>query len=267
MLGIIAGDGALPNKIAIQNANNGKKCVIAAIVGDTNLELIKDFDYNVFKIGEVGSIINYFRQNHVTDLVLAGKITRPNFKSIKVDAKASILIAKILKNKFLGDDLALNVVANFIEEHGFKVISPESILSSSECKIHTNIKASKQDIIDIELGMNVLNAIGDLDVGQSVITSNGYVIGIEAAEGTDQLIARCSNLIKHSKPAGVLVKTFKKSQDLRFDIPTIGINTMQYLVDYHYCGVAIDKNHVMILDAKEVVNFANQHKLFIHLID
>jgi DUF1009 family protein len=141
-----------------------------------------------------------------------------------------VLIAKIIKKKFLGDDNLLRTVSDYLESKGYKIVSPQEILKLSESENHifTKAKPLEQDMLDIELGREVINSLGNLDVGQSVIVCSGYVLGIEAAEGTDNLIRRC-DILRKSEKGGVLVKMGKSAQDMRLDVPVIGADTFFFL--------------------------------------
>ena len=114
----------------------------------------------------------------------------------------------------------------------------------------SNKLPSKQDQIDIELGSQVIKSLSNLDIGQSVIIADGYVLGIEAAEGTDALIRRCE-LLRKTERGGVLVKMAKLTQDMRLDLPTIGPDTIFYLAKHGYNGLAIQKSGVIIVKPAE----------------
>ncbi|WP_375358977.1 LpxI family protein [Candidatus Tisiphia endosymbiont of Neophilaenus lineatus] len=264
IVGIIAGNGLLPISLANSFIKQGGQCYIAALEGEANPVLYQDFTHQFFKIGMVKPIIEYFRKYDVKNVILAGSVNRPNLRSIKVDLMGSRLLARILKQKFLGDDTLLGIVTDFLEEKGFKVVSSYEILRTNN-DVMTIAVPSRIDNTDIELGIKLLDSIGYLDVGQAVIVDNGYIIGIEAAEGTDNLIERCSYLRKNSI-GGVLIKMMKKGQDTRIDIPTIGAKTISNLANYGYKGLAIQKDKVIILEIERTIELANECGLFIKLI-
>lgn len=263
-LGIIAGKGLLPSEIAKLYLKQGGQVCIAAIDKETDISLIAKHPYKHFSLGSVGSLFEYFTENQVKDVIMIGGINRPDLKSLKVDVIGSVLIAKILKEKFLGDDNVLRVVADFIESKGFKVISPQDLLKIDiyENLYVTKTIPTKQDKSDIEIGMKVLKQLGSLDVGQSVIVYDSYILGVEAAEGTDNLIRRCELLRKDNK-GGVLVKMSKLGQDTRLDVPTIGPDTIFYLAKHGYNGLAIEKSGVIIVKPEETIELLNKNKLFI----
>jgi len=266
-LGIIAGSGLLPSEIADLHLKQGGNVYIAALEGETDILHITKYQYKQFPIGSVGALLEYFRENNVKEIIIIGGITRPDLKSVKVDKAGSLLIAKILKEKFLGDDNILKIISDFIESKGCKVISPKTLLElgTYEKLYVSNKLPSKQDQIDIELGSQVIKSLSNLDIGQSVIVADGYVLGIEAAEGTDALIRRCE-LLRKTERGGVLVKMAKLTQDMRLDLPTIGPDTIFYLAKHGYNGLAIQKSGVIIVKPAETIALLNEHDLFISYI-
>lgn len=263
-LGVIAGKGLLPSEIAKLYTRQGKQVCIAAIDKETDISLIAKYQYKQFALGSAGSLLEYFTENNVEEIILIGGITRPELKSLKVDVIGSILIAKILKEKFLGDDNVLKVVADFIESKGFKIISPKDLLKtdSYEKLYVTKVVSSNQDKSDIEMGVKVLEQLGEMDVGQSIVVCNNYILGVEAAEGTDNLIRRCE-LLRKSNKGGVLIKVAKSGQDMRLDLPAIGPDTIFYLAKHGYNGLAIERSGVIIVKPEETIELLNKNKLFI----
>ena len=263
-LGIIAGNGDLPKEIAKLYNSAGGNCFIAAIDPETSFE---GSSYEHFTLGSVGGIIEYFKKNAVENVVIVGGIARPDLKSLKVDFAGSALLAKILKQKILGDDNVLKIVSNYIESKDLKVISPKEILKFSGYNFDISNKntPSSQDKADIEIGIQVIKSLGGLDVGQSVIVYDGYVIGIEAAEGTDNLIRRCEYLRKKEK-GGVLVKMSKSEHDMRLDMPVIGPDTVFFLAKHGFNGIAIEKEGVIVIKPEETQKLLNNNGLFLSII-
>lgn len=264
-LGIIAGGGTLPSEVAcIYTKYCSGKCFIAAISDVAVEKFLHNYNYQYFAIGAAGKILKYFKKNKVKNIVLVGNIKRPDIKSLKPDIYGAKLIAKILMQKILGDDHVLRIISDEIEKNGFNVVSPRDILfvDQKQSNVCTKNKPSKQDIIDIEIGISVLSSLGELDVGQAVIVCNGYVLGIEAAEGTDNLIERCAALRKEKK-GGVLIKISKKHQDQRLDLPTIGITTINNLSKYHFNGIYIEKCNVLISTLEKTKAISEENSIFI----
>lgn len=263
-LGIIAGRGSLPYLIASNYTKQGGKCYIAAIKDEADIDQIKDFEYKILKIGMIGEAVKYFKDNEVKNIIFIGGVNRPNFKNLSVDKIGGLLLFKIVGQKIRGDDNLLKIVADFFESYGFKVISSNEIYKNQQdnSNIITDTTLTNSDKNDIEIGVKLLNHLSSFDIAQAVIVENGYILGIEAAEGTDNLIARCADL--HKNPyGGVLVKIPKLGQDNRLDMPTIGPDTIKNLAKYNYKGVAIQKNNVIIVEEELTIKLANEHKIFI----
>lgn len=272
-LGIIAGSGKLPLEIAQIYSTSGKKCYIAALDPETNFNAAGLFPSESFQMGQVGSIMDFFHKAGVKNIIMVGSIARPDLRSIRVDFQGSKLLATIMKKRILskgkifGDDYILKLVSEFLEKNDFKVISPAEVLKLTDydsSMVAVNYPNQK-DEHDIELGRKVLLATGELDIGQAVVVCDGYVLGLEAAEGTDNLIKRCG-ILKKKKKGGVLVKMSKISQDMRLDIPTIGPDTIFYLAENGFSGVAIERKKVMIVDPEETKNLAAKNNIFISFV-
>ncbi|KAF8818251.1 LpxI family protein [Rickettsia endosymbiont of Cardiosporidium cionae] len=247
-LGIIAGNGDLPREIAYLYSKKAVQCFIAAIDGEADLGSISNYNFEIFPITSVGKIINFFYQHDVKNIILIGGIKRPNLSALKLDIAGTELLAQILKNKYFGDNKLLTVVAEYLEKKGFNVVSPLTILSSVNygfLNYIDNSKLTKQDKLDIDLGIEIIKQLSKFDIGQSVVIENGYVVGIEAAEGTNNLIQRCA-LLKKNNHSGVFVKIPKLYQDLRLDLPTIGPTTILQLAESKIKILAVSRNTVIV---------------------
>jgi DUF1009 family protein len=262
-IAVLACFGDLPILAAKKLVELGHEIHIIRVIPYCN------YDYEGYvnislKIGEIGRLFEYLNFNNIKEVVFAGKIERPNLKSIKFDSGGSKLLFRILKNKFLGDDKVLVTVIDFFEENNFSVIPLSDFMkSSSGAKILTNKEPNENELHDIDVGMELIEKISEFDVGQSVIIEDGYVLGIEAAEGTDELIKRCFNLRKNKIKSGVLVKTIKKNQTFKADLPIIGVETIRNLKESNFAGIGISEE-VIIVDENSVVKIADEAGIFIY---
>ncbi len=272
-IGIIAGEGLLPVELALIQLQQKSYVAIASLYADADINNNQEIVNNPssviknFYIGQVGAILDFFKSHNVTNIVMAGKVHRPDFKDIKVDLKGSSLIAKLASNKLFGDDTIMQSVSNFIEDNGFTVISPLDIISNSDLyKNYNNIGAISNNMDkDIETASNILDDIAKYDIGQSIVINNGRVIGIEGAEGTDELINRCAMLCLPGQ--NIFVKKSKTCQDMRLDLPTIGLNTIQNLVKHQYSGIAIERGKVLIVSPLQVFEAIQNNNLFLKFIE
>jgi UDP-2,3-diacylglucosamine hydrolase len=263
ILGIIAGIGDLPDEVASIYTSNGGQCFIASINKDRSYS---EIPHKSFTVGCVGAVIEYFKENNVENIVMIGSVDRPDMKSLKVDKGGVVLLANVLKQKVLGDDNILNAVTHHLEKEGFKVISPmEILLLNKQSLVITSKKPSSQDKKDIALGVEILSRLGELDVGQSVIVCDGYTLGVEAAEGTDNLIRRC-DVLRKKDTGGVLIKISKSGQDMRLDIPVVGPETIFFLAKHGFSGLAIQQSGVIIIKPKETKELLDENNMFLHYV-
>ncbi len=263
-LGIIATKGNLSKKL-IDYAQSKLDIFMVAIEGKTDPEFVKGVDHVWVHLGEIGKAIDAMKQANVSQIVFSGPIQKPDIFNLKLDMMGTKLFAKMVKDKFFGDNKLLSVLTAFLEDHGFKVIGVHEILKDLVVKASnfTKLTPNKDDKADIDLGMKVVKELGKLDIGQGAITHGGVVLGVEAIEGTEELIKRCGEL-KHSDAyGGVLVKFSKPGQELRTDLPTIGIETVKSMHVAGFKGIVIEAERAIFLDRKECIKYADEHDMFI----
>lgn len=268
-LAIICGFGDLPIVIA---KNYDGEVHIICIEGEANPDLYKEYPCKIIPIGKIQKLLDYLIANKIKQIAILGKVGNKDLTKLMPDAQGALLLARILKNKFLGDDKILRVIAEFFEEKGLKLLSLKDIINLSNNSINDDtynlhINISEAIIEDINLGFKLAQKLGELDIGQAVIIENFRVVGVEALEGTDELIKRCANLRINKEHSGILVKVMKPNQDSRMDIPAIGIDTIKLLAKHKYLGIAIELNKVIIINPGEVFRLAQKEGLIIYKIN
>ena len=194
---------------------------------------------------------------------MAGNIKRPSISDLSFDFQTFKLAKNLLLNK-TGDDDLLVSIKNFFFDHGFdyfdwKIHCPE--LFSNEDNL-TKTKPTHKARQNLKKALSIFRSFGEIDVGQSIIIQNQIVLGLEAVEGTDNLIIRCNDY-KKSGDRGILVKLSKYRQSNIIDIPTIGENTIRLLKDCDYEGLYLEKDSCLIIDKEKTIDLANQYKIFI----
>lgn len=264
---IIAGGGVMPKLIVQKLLENSQEFIVLAIKGDANPSFFSSIEHcEWIDVGGLKNIINILKNHKVTDLVFSGKVSRPPLLSMKLDSTALMALAKLgFKKLSGGSDNIHAIIAKIAEDNGFRIIPPEAIVTDLRAPLGVigRNSPSKEDLKDIEKGKEVLSKLGDMDVGQAVIVENEYVLGIEAAEGTDQLINRCGALKREKDGRGVLVKMKKTTQEHRIDLPAIGEDTIKALHAAGFGGVAIEANNGLILDLDNVKETADKLGIFI----
>lgn len=264
-IAIIAGSGRLPEQLALSLKKEGREVFIILIEGNYPKDsFLLSFPNAAVNIASIGKAFKILQKNNISDVIFAGGIKRPSLLSLRPDLMAIKLLAQIISLHNKGDDKVLSVVVNFFNDKGFNVVGIEDaapqMLLNKNCL--TNEKPTVQDLSDIELGKQILSSLGDLDVGQSVIVEHNLVLGIEAVEGTDNLIKRCASLRIENK-GGVLVKMRKFKQNSLIDLPTIGPDTIKNLHAAGLKGVAAEAGATILIDKELTIAAANDLEIFV----
>ena len=263
-LGIIAGGGSIPKKLIDFCKENGRDYFVLAIEGNADKNLIDEsIPHQWIRIGQAGTGFKRFHEEKVEDVVMIGTIRRPSFFDLVPDFRTAAFFAKI-GMKSIGDDGILRALVKEIESEGMLVKGVHEVLPEILVKegIMGKHKPDKQAIEDIKRGIEVAETLGRLDVGQAVVVQQGLVLGVEGIEGTDELIRRCGEY-RRKGDGGVLVKLRKPQQDMRIDLPTIGIRTIERAHETGLRGVVVHAGNGLIVDEPEVIKLANKYGLFI----
>jgi DUF1009 family protein len=263
-LGIIAGGTELPRQVIRACQRQGREFFVIALEDFADAETPAGVPHEWVRLGAIGKAISRMQQEKVRDVVLAGKVSRPKLANLRPDLKATKLLARLGSNLFKGDDELMRTIITFLEEEGFRVVGVEQIVEdilTPEGLIGT-IFPDKRAQADIEFGARIARAIGELDIGQSVVIQNQQVLGVEAIEGTDGLIARCASLKVEDK-GGVLVKVKKPQQEARIDLPTIGIATVEAVAKAGLAGIAAEAGGSLMIDRRAIARRADELGVFV----
>ena len=264
-LGIIAGAGGLPGQIAAACRETGKEHCILAFEGSADAGLLGESEVTWIQMAKISKAFEEARKAGIKEIVMVGNIPRPSVRDLMRDPRSAKFILKV-GSRFLGDDNILSAVVKELEEtEGFKVLSPDIFLENilARSGAYGSFGPDTETMADIDRGIEVVEALGRLDVGQAVIIQNGLVVGVEAAEGTDKLINRCSEFIQEGLPGGVLVKASKPAQERRVDLPAVGISTVKRASKAGLRGIAVEVDRTLIIDQVEMINVANRAGIFI----
>lgn len=267
-LGIFAGRGNLP-KMLIEDCQKKHRKFVVFLLESETYEI--DYSaYNPIKLpyGAIEKFLDALKENQVKDLVFIGGVNKPNFSNLKVDKTGTILLAKILANKILGDDAVLKTVINFFEKQGFRIVRIDQLLDCvvSQKSTLTRHKPNKEHFENIEIGVKAIKHFSQFDVGQSLVIAQKQIISIEALEGTDETIRRCAKFDNDQKQNAVLVKMRKRKQNMKADMPTIGVETIKNCAAVGIFGIAIEANSTLVLDKEEVIKTADELGLFLIVI-
>ncbi len=262
-IGIISGGGTLPLAIGENLINKSYNVIFFVIEEFYNINTYKNYNAQKITLNSAKKIIQILKSNNINNIILAGNISRPSITDLSFDFQTFKLAKELLLNKNGDNDLLL-AITKFFKDNGFdyfnwKEYCPELFANIDNLTSTTPTDLAKKNL---DKALSIFKSYGRLDIGQSLIIQNQIVIGLEAAEGTDNLIFRCKNF-KKSGDKGILVKLSKYNQSNILDIPTIGLQTINLLKENDYEGIYIEKNNCLILDKKKTIELANKFKIFI----
>ena len=267
-LGVLAGGGPLPRQIVAQCRAGGREVFVVAFEGQTDPETVAgDVAHIWTRLGAAGPTLKALRQAGCRELVMAGPVRRPSFGEIRPDLTAARFLGR-LGTRALGDDGLLRGVMELLEHEGFRMIGLHEVLPDVLAGTGVLGRLAPDDAAweDVRRGLSVARALGEQDVGQAVVVQQGMVLGVEAIEGTDRLLARCADL-RRPGPGGVLVKIRKPQQDARADLPTIGARTVEGARAAGLRGIALSAHGALMVDPGETVAAADAAGLFLYGID
>ena len=214
-------------------------------------------------IGQFGKIINILKENNCKKVLFAGKVNKPKFSKLKLDLKGIYYIPRIIKASKLGDAAILKEIIKILAQNKIKTensltFNPELSLKKGN---YSKIKVNKQDQLDIKEAIKTLNNLRQYNFSQGVVVRNKKVVSIEGKGGTKIMLEKSRS--KKFRNHGVLVKLPKKKQDLRIDLPTIGLKTLKQSKTAGLKGIVVKNKQHVFLDKSKCINFANKNKMFI----
>jgi len=260
MIGLFLGEKKLPEEIL--NKLKKKKIKYFIIDLTKNNKFKNDKNSFFISIGKFGKILELIHSKKCKKVIFAGNISKPKISSLKLDIKGIYYIPRIIKASKLGDAAILKELIKILAEHKIKVIklnffNPELTLIKGN---YTKLKPGKFEILEIKKGIKYLNKLNAHNHTQGIILRNGKVITKETAKGTKKML----QIIKKTKiPIGMLIKFPKKKQDLRADLPTVGLETLRDCKKAGIKGVVLKSKENIILDKNKCIHFANKNKMFI----
>ncbi len=263
-IGLIAGSGRFPLYFALAAKQSGSEVVAVAIREETSPELEKHVSQiHWFHVGELQNMIDTFKNAGVNRMVMAGKITKTLiFDKIHPDSRLLEVFKKIPN---LNDDILLRQLSEEFISEGIEVCDSTTYLSVllPEKGILTKRKPSDDEMGEIEYGLTIARRIAEMDIGQAVIVKNKVVLAVEAIEGTDKAILRGGEL---GQGDVVVVKVARPKQDMRYDIPTIGVDTIGILKQARAKCLAFEAQRTLLLDKEEVTRLADEAGIAIMVI-
>ena len=262
-IGLIAGGGLLPALIIEALQKESVPFFVVTFKGQPKPQCqIPEEHHKEVNLGAVGKVLKLFQKNNVTDMVMAGFLSKPSLFDVRPDF-AGLKILASLTHKH--DDALLSAISGFFGKHGIGNVGAHELVPEilAHEGVYGKVQPTESQKSDVELGLKAALTLGELDIGQSVVVKNGVVLGVEGAEGTDALIERCAGLRGKKNSGGLLVKCIKPHQNKNIDMPTIGVETIEKLKKYHYEGLAISAGGALVLGVAEVIEAADNAGIFI----
>ncbi|MGB2578454.1 hypothetical protein AAIR98_000373 [Elusimicrobium simillimum] len=267
-IGIIAGEGKMPLYIAAKAKERGVAVYTACIKGNANPEDFSALSHSVveFKMGQMSKGINFFKENGVTQILMAGRVKHTAiFSNIMPDLRGAKMLAGL---KDMQPKTILTAIIDEFKKDGIEFLSSALFLEDymPGPGLLTKTKPSAEEEKTITYGIQVARALSSLDIGLTVVVADRAVVALEGMEGTDACIERAGELYKKSnktKHSLIVVKAARPNQDLRFDLPIIGKGTIETNIKAGVKVLAIEAHKTLILDMPEVIEMANKNGMVI----
>jgi len=262
-LGIIAGGGALPRRLARHCHETGGNPFVIVLDGQASATDFADLPHAEYRLGAAGSAVKRLRQENVDTILLAGDVDKPALSALRPDLPTVRLLMKAGVFS-VGDDTLLQALIRVFEDEGFAVVGAHDILPDLLAPLGclTSATPAADALRDIAAGVAAARALGARDAGQAVVVANGMILAEEDRRGTDAMLAGIA-----SDGRGVLVKTLKPGQERRADLPTIGPGTVASVAHAALAGIAVSAGDALILEREACLAAAEAAGIFIVGID
>lgn len=269
-LALICGGGSLPLAVADSVVARGRQVLLFPLHGAANPA---DFDrrpHHWLYLGQSSKFLHVVRAAGCRDVVFIGSIVRPSPWQIRIDLTTLKLIPRVIAAFRGGDDYLLSNIARLFEQYGFRLlgaheVAPEILMPEGALG---RVQIGERDRADIALGLDYLRTSGPFDVGQAAVIAGKHVLAVEAAEGTDQMLARVAEMrangrVRSASGIGVLVKAPKPGQDRRFDLPSIGPLTVEGVARAGLAGIAVVAGSTIVAEPSQLIQAADRANIFV----
>ncbi|MGB6537214.1 MAG: UDP-2,3-diacylglucosamine diphosphatase LpxI [Xanthobacteraceae bacterium] len=269
-IAIVCGGGSIPGAVADAVARSGRRPVMLALRGWADPKLVERYTHHWISVGQAGRLFRLAHAENCREAVFIGTLTRPALTQIRLDWRTIRMMPRIIRAFAGGDDWLMSGIAKLAEEGGLRIIgvknvAPEIVIPEG---VLGRYRPSARDWSDIARAREMIAALGRFDVGQAAVVANNNVLAVEAAEGTDNLLARIADLREQGRlnlplGVGVLVKAPKPTQDRRLDLPALGLRTVGNAARAGLAGIAVVAGNTIIADAAETIAAADRAGIFL----
>lgn len=267
---VVCGGGSLPATVADALVGQGRGVVMFPLHGWADPAAVERFRHHWIHIGQLGRFSRLARSEGCRDLVLIGTLVRPTIRQLRLDIETLRVMPRIIRAYRGGDDHLLSGIGRILEDYGFRLVGAHEVAPQILAPLgHVGRFApTPRDEADITRGLALLSATGPFDVGQAAVVADSRVLAVEAAEGTDHMLAHIAEMrrggrIRSAAGTGVLVKAPKPSQDRRFDLPTVGPSTVEHIAAAGLAGLAVVAGGVIIVEPARVMALADKANIFV----
>ena len=269
-LAMLCGGGTLPLTVADKVAASGRKVVLFPLRGAAEGTAVERFPHYWVHIGQIGKFLRLARAAGCRDVVFIGSLVRPSLWQVHPDFKGLTVLPRVLAAYRGGDNHLLTSMGKVLEDEGLRLVGahevapdilmPEGVLGRAQ--------VSERDRADIALGIDYLHTAGKFDIGQAVVVAGRHVLAVEAAEGTDAMLTRVGEMrangrVQAPRGAGILVKAPKPAQDRRFDLPSIGPQTVEGAARAGLAGIAVVAGSTIVAEPEQLVAVADRANIFV----
>ena len=260
-LGIIAGNGVYPRLLADGARRAGvEKLVAAGFINETDPVLERHVNVlEWMRVGQLGRFLKFFRSQGIQHAIMAGQIAPKNLFDLRPDLKALMLLGKL---KQRNAESIFAAVADELAKIDVDLLPATTFLEDSlaQLGVIAGPKLSSREEHDVELGWNAAKEIARLDIGQTIVIKNGTIVAVEALEGTNEAIKRGGTL---AREGAVMVKVSKPNQDMRFDVPVIGVETVRIAAESGVRVIAVEAGKTLLLERDAIADLANRAEISI----
>lgn len=260
-LGIIAGSGAYPKELATAARKAGVSKIVAAAFTSETDRLIEKLADTVewIRVGQLGGLLKFFQKQSVHYAIMAGQIAPKNLFDLRPDVKALVVLAKL---KQRNAESIFSAIADELKKNEVDLLPATTFLEDQLAGkgLIAGPKLSRPEEEDVGFGWSIAKEIARLDVGQTIIVKNGTVLAVEAFEGTNEAIKRGGAL---AREGAIMIKVAKPKQDMRFDVPVIGVETIKLAADAKLRLIAVESVRTLLLEREKVIDLAGRAKISI----
>jgi hypothetical protein len=269
-LAMLCGGGSLPLTVADKVASNGRAVLLFPLRGAAEGLAVERYPHHWVHIGQIGKFLRLARAAGCRDVVFIGSLVRPSLWHVHPDLKGLTVLPRVFAAYRGGDNHLLSSMGKLLEDEGLRLVGAHEIAPDILIQEGTLARAqpSELDRGDIALGLEYLRAAGKFDIGQAVVVAGRHILAVEAAEGTDAMLARIAEMrangrLRTRPGTGTLVKAPKPAQDRRFDLPSVGPQTVEGVVRAGLAGIAVLAGSTIVAEPARLIELADRNAIFV----